>query len=574
MMSRLLTAASVLALAATTLAACVEGPAARAGLRPTQGVETAQGPRSSYGLFLAGQAAIGQGSSRDAAAYFGRASAQTPDVDDLRTRAFSAALLAGDLPRAAAVAPAAGEGTPAARSLGRLVQAVEQLTDNKGQAAERLLSGPEPIVAPHQAAAVLLKPWAAFAAGDTASAVMRVDPPGAQLDAFAALERAQLLERAGKLREADQVFRTELADKPGVFALAHGLFLERRGRRPEAVAIYDAALARSPRDVAFKTARARAAAGRPAPPLPTVREGAAQALIGPAAAMLASKEGELGLTYLRLALRLDPKLSQAWLLVGDAMTATGDKEAARDAYRKVLPTAAEYTTARGRLALLLQSDDDKAGALALARETARAAPDDPQALLILGELLRDGEQYAEAAVTFDRLIALGGADADWRLYYLRGASRERSGDWPGAQADLTQALKMKPDQPEVLNYLGYAWADRGEHLPQALAMLQKATELQPDSGAIVDSLGWARYRLRDYPAAVRDLERAVGLDAADPEVNLHLGDAYWRTGRRLEAQYQWRRVLTLQADARVKALAQARLTDGPEAALASPAARR
>lgn len=573
MMSRLLTAAGVLSLA-TTLAACADGPAARAGLRPTQGVESAQGPRSSYGLFLAGQAAIGQGSSRDAAAYFGRASAQTPDAADLRTRAFSAALLAGDLPRAAAVAPGAGEGTPSSRSLGRLVQAVEQLADGKGQAAERLLSGPEPIVAPHQAAALLLKPWADFAAGNQAAAVARVDPPGDALDTFAALERAQLLERSGKLSDAELVFTSELAGKPGVFVLAHGLFLERRGRRPEAIALYDAELAKSPRDTAFKAARARAAAGRPAPALPTVREGAAQALIGPAASMLAQKEAELGLTYLRLALRLDPKLAQAWLLVGDAMTAAGDKETARDAYGHVAATAPEFTTARGRLALLLRSEEDKAGALSLARETARAAPDDPQALLVLGELLRDGEQYAEAATTFDRLITLGGAGADWRLYYLRGASRERSGDWPGAQADLQRALQMKPDQPEVLNYLGYAWADRGEHLPQALAMLQKATELQPDSGAIVDSLGWARYRLRDYPAAVRDLEKAVGLDAADPEVNLHLGDAYWRTGRRLEAQYQWKRVLTLQADARIKALAQARLTDGAEAALAAPQTQR
>lgn len=572
--ARLAASAGLLAAAslAALLAGCAAGPARTAGLRPALEARGDEGADTSpYGLFLAGQAAIDAGSSRDAATYFGRASAEVPDAGDLKSRAFSAALLSGDIDRAAILAPGEGEGGASVQGLSRLVRAVDALANGHGKLAEAALAQEAPS-GPHRVAATLLRPWAAAQAGDVVGALAPLTLDGDGLQAFAALAHAQLLERAGELAEAKAVYRGSLADKSGVFALAHGAFLERRGRRPDAIALYDKALAKTPDDPAFRAAEARAAAGRPAPLAPTVREGAAEALIGPAALMLAQREGEIGLTYLRLALKLDPTLSEAWVLVGDAMAAGGDPDSARDAYDKVKPTSPEYTTARGRLALLLQEAGEKDRALALARATVEAAPNDPPALLVLADLLREDEKYDEAAAVVTRLIDQAGAKADWRLYYLRGASEERAGHWDRAEPDLKRALAIKPEEPEILNYLGYAWVDRGEHLGEALGMLQKATELQPQSGAIVDSLGWARYRLRDYPAAVRELERAASLDPADPEVNSHLGDAYWRSGRRLEATYQWRRVLTLEPDAKMRAAAEARLQGG--LAIAETAPRR
>ena len=121
---------------------------------------------------------------------------------------------------------------------------------------------------------------------------------------------------------------------------------------------------------------------------------------------------------------------------------------------------------------------------------------------------------------------------------------------------------LRPDEPELLNYLGYAWIDRGERLPEALAMVEKAVAANPRSGAIVDSLGWAHYRLGDYKKAVEILEQAVELEAGDPEINNHLGDAYWMVGRKDEAGFQWRRVLTLKPDAKIKADAEKRLAEG------------
>jgi Flp pilus assembly protein TadD len=155
---------------------------------------------------------------------------------------------------------------------------------------------------------------------------------------------------------------------------------------------------------------------------------------------------------------------------------------------------------------------------------------------------------------------------DWRLYFGRAVSLEKLGRWPEAEADLQSALKLRPDEPELLNYLGYSWIDRGVNLKQALAMVEKAVGANPRSGAMVDSLGWAYFKLGRYKDAVDKLEQAVELDAGDPEVNDHLGDAYWKVGRKDEALFQWRRVLTLNPDGKIKASVQAKLASplGPE----------
>ena len=109
-------------------------------------------------------------------------------------------------------------------------------------------------------------------------------------------------------------------------------------------------------------------------------------------------------------------------------------------------------------------------------------------------------------------------------------------------------MDLYPDQPLVLNYLGYSWVDRGVHLDDAFKMLRQAVSLRPEDGYIVDSLGWAHFKLGDYDEAVKDLERAIELKPSDPTVNDHLGDAYWRVGRKLEAQFQWNHARDLNPD--------------------------
>ena len=134
------------------------------------------------------------------------------------------------------------------------------------------------------------------------------------------------------------------------------------------------------------------------------------------------------------------------------------------------------------------------------------------------------------------------------MFYSRGVAEERANDWARAEADLKKALALQPNQPLVLNYLGYSWIDKGENLGDALGMIKHAVDLRPNDGYIVDSLGWAYFHLHDFDHATEYLERAIELLPEDPTINDHLGDAYWRSGRLAEARYQWRRALQFQPE--------------------------
>lgn len=525
-----------------------------------------EAPTSSYGLFLAGQAALLDGKSQEASDYFMRASiGGSQDGGFLKERAFTAAVLAGDISKAASLAPG-GEinGRSATFRLGMLVRGVEALAQGKGKDARILLAG-DAIGFPHRAASALLSPWAAASAGDTDGSLVRPEVPGDKVvEYFGQLGQGFLFERARRYDEAETDFKalTGMSEVGSLFMLDYGGFLERRGRWNDALALYDSGLLSEPGDRELMAARARAASRKGAPPMPTIREGAAKALIAPAAAMIAERQGELALAYLRLALRLDPSRDEAWVLVGDVMNASGDADAAREAYSHVQPGSTNYSAARAKMAWTYQLAGEKETALKLAAEAVAADPADRDAIITQADLLRANDRYAEAAEVLNRLISEDERAPDWRLLYMRGVALERSGRWPEAEKDLTQALAQQPDEPELLNYLGYTWIDRGERLQEALDMVRRASDANPRSGAMIDSLGWAYYRLGDYKTAVDKLERAVELEPADPEINNHLGDAYWRVGRRIEAQFQWRRVLTLEPNDIMRQDVDAKLKSG------------
>jgi tetratricopeptide (TPR) repeat protein len=505
-----------------------------------------RGESSVFGLFLAGEAAIDRGSSKEGAYYFARASALDPASAALRSRAFTASLVAGDVHDAAGIGAGFADATDAVGALARLTRAVDAMAEGRDGEAFGLLSGP-PFGSAHAAAAALIRPWAALGAGrgvgPDPSATALGNPV---LASVAVLGRAERLESLGRFADAEALYKAHAGDRNGLFVLGYGAFLERRGRRADALQVYAKALASRPDDVAFAKAKERALRKEPPPTTPGVRQGAAEALLGPAVLMLAQHQGDSGLAYLRLALRLDPGLDEAWVLVGDAMSNAGDEDAAKAAYGRIKAGSPQFAAARSDLALALQRAGDKEGALTLVRETLKAEPDNLSLMSLYADLLTDDDRFDEAVGVLTKAIAaVGEAKAGWNLYFMRGAAEERSGRWDAAEADLKRALALNPSEPQVMNYLGYAWVDRGLHLPEALALLEKAEAKEPDSGAIVDSLGWARFRTHDYPSAIIDLERAVQLDPGDAEVNGHLGDVYWAVGRRLEAQYQWRRVLTL-----------------------------
>ncbi len=173
-----------------------------------------------------------------------------------------------------------------------------------------------------------------------------------------------------------------------------------------------------------------------------------------------------------------------------------------------------------------------------------------QALDALGNILRARKQYADAVEVYNRAIGMI-AKPDrrhWVYYYARGTSYERLKNWPPAEADLKKALELYPDQPLVLNYLGYSWIDQGIQLDEGMRLIERAVAVKPDDGYIVDSLGWAHYKRGNYAEAVRYLERAVELRPDDPVLNDHLGDALWKVGREREAKFQWDQSLSLKPE--------------------------
>jgi Flp pilus assembly protein TadD len=206
----------------------------------------------------------------------------------------------------------------------------------------------------------------------------------------------------------------------------------------------------------------------------------------------------------------------------------------------------------------------KEQAFELLESQAAAEPERIQALVQLGNLLRGDEQYDRAERAYTRAVErLGTPERDnWTLVYARGIVHERIKQWPQAEADFFKALELEPEQPLVLNYLGYSWVDKGVRLDEARGMLDRAVAARPNDGYIVDSMGWVHYRLGEYAQAVASLERAVELEPGDPVINDHLGDAYWRVGRQREARYQWRTVLALAPEPDLKARIETKLQQG------------
>jgi predicted Zn-dependent protease len=153
-----------------------------------------------------------------------------------------------------------------------------------------------------------------------------------------------------------------------------------------------------------------------------------------------------------------------------------------------------------------------------------------------------------------------------RLY--RASALEDAGKWDEAKAELALALKDKPDNPLLLNFLGYGKLERGEDMDAAEAMVRKASALRPDDASITDSLGWAEYKRGRLTQAITTLQRAAEADPAQAEIQEHLGDALFTAGRRYEARFAWRAAL-VNAEAEDKTRIQAKIDIGLTAATAA-----
>lgn len=519
--------------------------------------------RSVYGLFLVGRLAATEGEAGIGADYLRRAQVLAPDVETLQLQAFTSSLIGGDLDYAGRLSPEGETVPPVLAEAGRLVEAVQHLVRGDASAAWAVVAT-RPIGRPHARAGQYVTPFIAAAAGDWDRALAPVQGRAGDINSlFQRVHRAQLLEIRGDHAEAEAEYQRLIASRGGrqLFTLAYGEFLERRGRRADAVALYDATQAEVGADASLEAARARAAGRGRAPALPTLREGAALALEN--AALQSRIEGahEFSAVYLRLAYALVPD-PETLLNVGVSLAEGELDVAARNTFARIGPEAGRhYVEARIQSALSYQDADRPDEALVELERAFAASPEDPRVAYLLAGQLAAMERY-EAALALAEGPLLNTADQGYEMHFLRGAIYESLGRLDEAEAELWAALQARPDDPEVLNYLGYIWVDSGRRVDQGTELVARAAEILPGDANIQDSLGWARFRQGRYEEAVSILEGAVDGAPANAVINDHLGDAYWQVGRRREAVFQWNRVLTLEPDAALRAAVERKLDEG------------
>lgn len=508
-----------------------------------------------YGSYLAGRYAASERDSSAAAHYFDKALKFDPGNTELLERALMSEVAQGDLDAAADHAEDLIKGAPSAR-IARLVIGVRAMRDGgyeKARTEFEQVSGN----AAAEIAARLGLAYAQFSQGKTKEAVAVI---GKLVDlgsvrAFALYHQAVIEDLSGNPQDATAHFEeaNRLSDGESLRILqAYAAHLARNGQIDKAKGIYGDFLKKAPSNPVIARALARLDAGQiPDRVITGAKQGLAETLYGLAASLSDERAVEIPVFYLQLALALEPHHDLSLSLLGDRLETAERYDDAIIVYGRVERSSPLFVNARQQIAQNMQRQkrwDDARNTLS---EALTGGPDDAEIHASLGDVLRGQEKYAEAAEAYSKAIALIGTpkERNWALFYTRGIAYERSKRWADAERDLKLALKLKPEQPLVMNYLAYSWVEQGINQTEALAMLKRAVDLRPEDGFIIDSLGWAHYRLGDFKSAIKYLEQAILLEPGEPTVNDHLGDAYWRVGRKLEARYQWQHALSLKPEA-------------------------
>ena len=564
----------IILLSVSLLSACAAAEVTPSGV--SSAPEAALPPvTGAMGAFLGGRHAMAVGDDSLATDLFLRGLKQEPANPDLARQAFVAALLAGR-PEALELAHRQADDVAARMLLGNAEAKAGRWAESR--AAFQAL--------PRQGITQLLQPllvaWSLQGEGKTEEALASLRPlmqGQAQFRPVFALHTAMIADLAGREDEAAKDYRIaqsgfnttnlQLARLLASFQARHGHAVEAQQSLSQLLQV-GGDLA-----VSLPALYARSAE----PQVRNAADGMADAYLAMAGGLRGQDTGELTLILVRLALDLRPDLTAARLLGADVLDAAQQPKPAIAVLAPVPDTDPLVAVVRLRQAGLLarpgETGGDAAAALAVLERLQTTIPDRPEPFALKGDILRGQKKFTEAVAAYDKAVALlpRVEPGNWPLFYERGVALEQSQNWPRAEADFKRALELSPDQPMVLNYLGYSWTEQGLNLPQARRMIEKAVELRPNDGAIIDSLGWVIFRQGDTRKAVALLEKAVELTPSDATVNLHLGDAYWAVGRKLEAQFQWRRALTLNPEPEEVPKLQAKLRES-EAALGNvPAAR-
>lgn len=575
---RLMLATSAVAMLAMPLPSLAQTP-------DHTGDSTAQFPSkqdlkslTTAGSYLAARHASVERDATSAAAFYRSALRTDPKNNELLDRAFISSLADGDIEEAVKLADRILLIDKSNR-VARLVVGVRDLKLKKYTAAQSNIN--QSIRGPiTDLVATLLSGWASAGAGDSKTAIANIDKlVGPEwYPIFKDLHAGLLLDLAGKQKEAGARFERayKLDDSALRVADGYARWLSRNKDDAAAQAVYEnfnAKLARHP--LVLEGIRDTKAGKKLTPLADSPQAGAAEALYGIGASLTRRGGEDLALVYLQLALYLKPDHSLALLSLADLYESVKKPAMAIKVYERVPAASPLKRNAQIQQATDLDAVDRSEEAIRILKGVISEDPKDLEAIMALGNIERGKKKFADCAQTYTQGIDVQAAQGDkpnWVSFYFRGICQERSKQWAKAEADMRKALALQPEQPHVLNYLGYSWIDQGINLDEAMKMIKRAVDQRPDDGYIVDSLGWAYYRIGNFEDAVKTLERAIDLKPEDPTINDHLGDAYWRVGRTLEAKFQWQHAKDLKPEAEELPKIEAKMENGlPDEATPSAA---
>ncbi|WP_366914668.1 tetratricopeptide repeat protein [Roseovarius sp.] len=398
----------------------------------------------------------------------------------------------------------------------------------------------------------LIAAWAQLGKGDMSAALDRFDAVAEEqgLRSFAIYHKALALASVGDFEAAEQIFAGK-SDGPmqrtrrGTVAWAE--ILSQLERNDEAVALIDDAFG-ADLDPEISQLREMLAADQRVPfsLISGAGDGVAEVFYSLGRALISDTSEDYVLLYSRIAEYLNPEHIDSVMMTAELFESLGRYQLATDTYKSVPREHPSFTAAEMGRAEALRRADRTDAAVEVLEQLSESHPELPAVHVSAGDLYRQLERFGDAAAAYERALDRYSDDAEeqWFVHYARAICYERLGEWEKAESDFRRALELNPEQPQVLNYLGYSLVEKQIKLDEALGMIERAVAKQPNSGYIVDSLGWVLYRLGRYDEAVDHMERAAELMPVDPVVNDHLGDVLWAVGRKNEAEFQWKRALS------------------------------
>lgn len=525
--------------------------------------------RSLLGNYLAGRFARQQQDTESAANFYERALDFDPRNEVLLEQAFQMETLNGDWAKAIPLAERLVVVQPTNRMAHFLLGVASFKAENYKKADAQFKAAAENPIG--ELTAAIARGWTKLAAGDKTGALASVNlpkqPEWAQF--YLRYHRALMADIIGKkpvartayekmFRQDSRTLRTSLA-----YAQHAAHYRDMRLARQILREQYDKGQG-EPHPLAQELMDRLKEKGTIPFLIRNPTEGLAEVFYGLGEALTGEGGVSLGTLYLQLALYAKPDHAFALAALASAQETSRDYASAIATYDKIPKGSALEDAIDIRKAFNLNSLDRVSEAKTILETLSKRDPKDVRPLEALGNIARSRKDYPDAIKYFTRVIELVGKpdERDWGYYYARGTAYERVKNWPAAESDLKRALALSPEQPLVLNYLGYSWIDRGLNMKEGMKLIEKAVELKPDDGYIVDSLGWAHYKQGNYKDAVRYLERAVEIKPDDPTLNDHLGDAYWQVGREREARFQWSQALTLSPEPEDEAKIKAKLASG------------